>query len=87
MGPPALLREATPTRLLTLFRQVDKFRLLDLTIVTVDLAAIFIETASDNEEASGMRFAKGGRLLRMARLARFARALRTLRLAQVGRTT
>jgi len=69
------------------FFVIDKLRLMDLLIVAIDLAALFIETASANPEESGavgMRFAKGGRILRLARLARFARVFRTLRLGSLA---
>jgi hypothetical protein len=70
------------------FFTVDKMRLVDLMIVIVDLAAVFVIVASENPDASGavgLRFGKMGRVLRIARLARLARLCRVFKLTSFTR--
>ncbi len=64
----------------------DNFRLLDLSIVTLDLVATFILLAASTgaaDSVSFLKFAKSGRVLRLMRLLRLARVLRGLRILDV----
>ncbi len=61
----------------------DRFRLLDLVIVVLDVLATLVLVSAKTGAADGigfLKFAKSGRALRLARLLRLARVLRTLKI-------